>query len=154
MCSRIEPSIHRWTPHGTVYVWRYLENVRNYPGWNIALDKSSQDGLKQLCLAFAGQTDYCYRTIPITRPTKQILQVPNNKSGHAQFSSPAKLRLEYDPSSPMRWSFELDDDRAVFIVGSGRVAEIKAVLDNPEQYFDQSIGGEPGLWLWVVLDAT
>lgn len=49
-----------WKQSGRISIWRYTENERNYPGWN--LDALAADG--------AGS-----RSIAITAPTKAQLAV-------------------------------------------------------------------------------
>lgn len=145
---------HRWRQKGSTYVWRYVDNSRNFPGWHVVLDGFARDSLSELLSAFIEDSQSLHRTISVTRPTERALVIPNNRGGHARYLAPSKIRLEFDPNDPQSWLLESQQDTLVWKIGRKGVEEFAAALNDPQEYFDRSFGGEPGVWLWGILETA
>jgi hypothetical protein len=138
---------------GSVSLWRYIENERNYPGWNLSADSLGVASL--LSILSELQAVGGHRTIPIATPTLSTLSVPSNKFGKAKFVAPAKWRLNYESTDEHAdaWSFLFDHDVANLSLGGNRMQELIAGFANLAQGIgDCSIGGSSNsvesLWLW------
>jgi hypothetical protein len=46
--SRMKDKIDKHKIEGKVYTWNYLENSKNYPGWNFMVDKTASESLIEL----------------------------------------------------------------------------------------------------------
>src|ERR1044071_2745683 len=46
--TSMDPQFKKFKLNGHVYLWKYRENTRNYPGWNITLDDQAIDSLLTL----------------------------------------------------------------------------------------------------------
>jgi hypothetical protein len=43
-----DPTVARWKQQGRVYLWRYKENRKNYPGWHFTADAVACNALLEL----------------------------------------------------------------------------------------------------------
>jgi hypothetical protein len=143
-------AVNRWTPSGNPYFWRYLENVRNYPGWHFALDPAAIGSISVLLEAMLEANSPSYRTLPVVPPPAPLLSVPNNKSGLAKWQSPSKLRIRFAPSNATAWAFSGDAAIVEWSIGNAHVPNTADAFRNPMKYFDTTIGKEPRLWSWGV----
>ena len=143
-----------WKQSGTIYLWRYIENQRNYPGWHLALDSPAQRSIDLLVQALLSHGGSPLRTLLITPPTHRVLKIPNNRGGAATWQSPLKLRLGLDATNPDAWRFDEDKDVVVWTFGARTGVEVAALFGNPSAYFDQSIGSNPVVWSWGLIDAA
>ncbi len=140
-----------WKLSGRVSLWRYTENDRNYPGWNINADLTGCESLLELldALISDGQGS---RSIHLTPPTPAQLQVPANQGGTAAWVAPAKLRVSLsDVASD--WRFPQDQNPASLMFGSEWVAPLReGLVGMSAGRGDFSIGKTSidslGLWFW------
>ena len=139
---------HSWKQQGSIYLWRYTENERNYPGWHLSADPAGCQSLVALFEALAADGPSAFRTIDLTAPTTAILSVPNNRSGTAKFKSPKKWRIGFS-KDPSHWSFSQQLESAEFSYGYVWLSPLcKGVNGIPQGHGDYSIGGDPRLWFW------
>lgn len=150
MATHFASKAHQWKQRGRIYLWRYLENTRNYPDWHLSLDPAAHESLTTLFRAFCEEGLKCKRTLVVTAPPAAVLQVPNNQGGKARFTSPAKIRLSYEPDLERVWTIDAEADPLDWRIGPGGAAEVRSVLDEPHRYFDENFGGEPSIWWWGV----
>ncbi len=137
-----------WQQTGSVMLWRYTGNRRNFPGWHLTADPVGCASLITLLDAFVADGLPGSRTLIITAPTQAVLAVPNNRS--AASIAPGKLRLSFS-STASEWSFPQSMDPAEFSVGTDWLPVLRqALLDIPQGKGDYSIGppGGSSLWLW------
>ena len=138
---------YRWRQRGTISLWRYLENTRNYPGWHFTADDAGCASMLALLDALfldpAGST----RTLQLTAPSAEVLSVPNNR--RAPVKGPASLKLSHvvDPEV-LRWI--QDGDRLVLEIGQQRAPMLrKGVADVAAGNGDYCIATAPlPLWFW------
>lgn len=137
-----------WKQSGRISIWRYTENERNYPGWNLNADRAGCQSLLNLLDALAADGAGS-RSIAITAPTKAQLGVPNNMRGQAAWVAPEKLRLTLSPVAD-QWSFPPDLDPAAIEVGSTWLQALReGIAGIPEGRGDYAIGkGSLRLWFW------
>ncbi len=142
----------QWKQAGSVSLWHYTQNERNYPGWHLTADAAGCASLVALFDALAADGIPADRSVAIKPPSMAQLGVPNNKSGLAAWRAPSKLRISFS-ATPADWSFPLDLDPAVFTIGSDWVAPLrKGISGIPHGHGDYSIGhagkGNSMLWFW------
>ena len=145
-----------WRPRGQVHLWRFLDNNRNYPGWNVAADP---DGLMALIeivpLLEVGR--FPFRTIPVAPPPPEVLRRANNAGGAARVWSPGTWKIHMRTDDLGVWSFP-DADPASLMMGAHRAAEFAAALRHAKAGTGDFCVGqrprtEPGspsqtLWFW------
>ncbi|RZI59261.1 MAG: hypothetical protein EOP14_04380 [Pseudomonas sp.] len=143
---------HSWKQAGSVSLWYYTENERNYPGWHLTADAAGCESLIALLDAFASDGVATSRAIEIKPPTKAQLGVPNNKSGLAAWQAPSKFRIAFS-NIPAEWAFPLDLDQASLTIGSDWLTPLRDGISGiPHGRGDYAIGPagkvNPGLWFW------
>jgi hypothetical protein len=148
MPKHFASTAHRWKQRGDIYLWRYLDNARNYPGLNLSLDPLAHESLLVLFRAFVEERLKCKRTLAITAPTARVLRVPNNLGGAARITSPTSVRLSYDPDLDAVWTMDEEADPLPWELGAQGAAKVLSVLELPDSHFDSAIGGDPAIWWW------
>ncbi len=109
--------VNSWRARGSVYLWRYRDNTRNFSGWHLNTDRVGGASLLDLLSALEAEGAAAHRTVPLAAPTFNVLRVPNNQGGRARIWAPSKWRLAYDPTDPHRWEFPIGSDPAVLTMG-------------------------------------
>ena len=136
-----------WHQSGSVSLWRYTENERNYPGWHLNADEAGCRSLVALLEALVADGGGS-RTLKLSAPTESQLRVPNNRSGRAAWVSPEKLRVVLS-SSPGEWTFPAEMAPAALTLGSSWLDPIRTGIEGiAKGSGDFSIGGARGLPLW------
>jgi hypothetical protein len=151
--------LNAWKQEGNVYLWRYPDAFRNFPGWHLSADSVGAESLLELLSRLGESAVTAYRTVRITEPTRAVLSVPNNRGGNTRFWSPLRLRLVFDPSdvASTLWELRLEHGQVNLSVGEKfRSLLVAGIVDIMERKGDYSIGGhrnEPKeertcLWFW------
>ncbi len=148
MASEGLSPVNAWRQSGRVSLWRYTENERNYPGWNLNADAAGCRSLLELLDALTSAGTGA-RTIKLTPPTFEQLRVPNNRGGAAAWIAPEKWNVSLAPDSA-DWDFPADIQPAVLALGSNWLAPLRAGIAGIQAGVgDHSIGDdERGLALW------
>lgn len=145
--------ITAWKQAGTISLWHYTENERNYPGWHLTGDRTGCASLATLLRAFEKLAAEAHRTVAVSTPNKHILAVPNNRGGRAAFRAPSKWRITYLPDADKAQIWQFSEQNAVLELTLGNDALIE-LLDGiegvPAGKGDYSIGldGNEPLWFW------
>ena len=141
-----------WQQNGSISLWRYTENERNYPGWHLTADMSGCASLVALLDALLNDGIEASRVIKISAPTPTILQVPNNRGGQAGWRSPERLRVTYSKTQSF-WAFPKQLGSAELTIGADWLVRMRdAVTGIPQGQGDYSIGADEHdnlpLWFW------
>lgn len=152
MNNDISGNAQLWKQRGSIIFWKYLENSRNYPDWNLSLCPIAQKSLTDLIQRLVGGTEQCKRTIAVEFPPCSVLKVPNNQAGSGNVSSPKKICLFYDPHLVDCWDIDHREDAVIWQIGRVHALALLTILEAPEKYFDQSFGSESHLWWWGVTE--
>ena len=153
-----DPSVAKWRAAGKTYLWRYLDNEKNYPGWHLTADSPSCAALDRLFGLMATAKYSAQARISIIPPTEAQLRVPNNQGGRARWQSVDSLELKFDPDQPddQLWSVEVDKNMLSISMGRAKLHEHKAgIADISKGTGDYSIGPDNDaayraqcLWFW------
>ena len=139
---------HSWKQQGSISLWRYTENERNFRGWHLSADESGCRSLVDLIEALAADGAPASRSIELIAPTPAILGVPNNRGGTASYKSPQKWRVRFS-SEPDHWSFPKQLDPAEFCFGYEWLEPLRKGISGMSQGLgDYSIGSDLPLWFW------
>ena len=146
-----DPAVSRWKQQGRVFLWRYVENTRNYPGWHLTADAVGARSLLELTSLMRAASWPSRTTIDLTRPTEAILKVPNNRDGEARWVGATRLCIRSAPElSPTHWDIRQVDDTVELRPGSEMLAQLdRGLHDILDGRGDYSMGGPPAeLWFW------
>jgi hypothetical protein len=155
-----DPRVEGWKQVGDLWLWRYLQNTRNYPGWNLAANQLGWESLFELLGRMVSSPWACRREISASRPAARILAVPNNPDGSVGLESPPCLILEVPRGrvGDRQWRLEAEPKGVALEVGTSRLAELRAAVGSmPSTGGDFAIGPDDrtawqgtALWLWLV----
>jgi hypothetical protein len=138
-----------WKHSGSVWLWRYGADDRNYPGWHLTADSTGAASLADLLETLAEPNQPAFRTVQLCRPTPAILAVPNKRS--ADWTAPAKLRIAF-AADPDEWIITGTDATVQLTLGLNWCPLLeRAVSEIPSGKGDFSIGPKDSsqrLWLW------
>jgi hypothetical protein len=132
---------------GAISLWRYRENVGNYLGWHLSADEQEAESLHSVLTALSSAGGY--RTVPITKPTPDIIRVPNNRNGAAKWHTVNKWRIECVENDC--WRFSEDAGAAILVVGGRYLSDLIAGVYTMGTDGDYCIGGDQRdelLWFW------
>lgn len=139
---------HVWRQAGSISIWRYTGNVRNFPGWHVSADKAGCESLLALLAAFAADAVPALRTLAIDAPTPAVLAVPNNRS-HSVIA-PDRWALSF-VSDAGHWAFAESSPHLEFAFGADWLPALRdAIAEAAHGHGDRSIGPLRGerLWFW------
>lgn len=152
-----DPNISKWKASGNTYLWRYLDNERNYPGWHLTADHEACEALSRL-FNLMEEAKYSVKVrIPVLPPRDAQLKVPNNQGGRARWRSVDFLEFRFDPQqrNSALWSLELDKNTLSIEFGRAKLDGLKSgVEDISNRDGDYSIGPDDAadsrqcLWFW------
>jgi len=133
---------------GLDFVWRYLDNAENYPGWNLAADGPGYASLMDLLRRLATEAESPRsRTTEITHPTSEALAIPNNP--RSPIRVPRRLRI-VSSSTPGDWILNELAATLILTIGNARLDSMIDWLGSVDRAFDTSFGDPPRLWFWGV----
>ncbi len=114
---------------GKIYVWNYLENYSNYPGWNLTLDMQASISLIRV-LNLMLECDWLNRkSILLEKPTQLQLSVPNNRNGLAKWKSKNKLILNYKKlENENYWRIKETEKEIHIDFGESKLKEFKNAI--------------------------
>jgi hypothetical protein len=130
-----------------VYLWRYLENVRNYPGWNVAVDRARTEALRA-ALARLAEGPVPSNDLSCAQPGENVLSIPNN--AESPIASARLLRLEATSDSAVPTIRECEGI-VTFSMSPGVAKRLASSLDDPSGIFDTALLDEPVVWYWGVV---
>jgi hypothetical protein len=154
-----DPEVARWQQTGQVYLWRYTEGARDYPGWHMTADPTACTSLFELIDRMTSARWPSNVLISVSKPTGSLLRVPNNRGDTARCKSPESLRLKHSREIDRdHWSLVLQDRILILTLGSGRLLQLRqGIADIASGHGDYAIGpGNLGvardrdslLWFW------
>lgn len=132
---------------GTVSLWRYLDNARNYPGWHLTADAAGCAALLALLDALGAEGAGAARTLALTAPGAAQRAVPNNRA--ARWEAATTLRLTVDAAADA-WHWEGDGAHVLLRCGRTGLAGVRqGVADIAAGRGDHACGrGAQALWFW------
>lgn len=132
---------------GAVYIWRYTDNDRNYPSWNITLDNLASEELTTL-FDMMGLCEWSTnKKIQTTRPTDNELSVPNNRNGNAQWTTKPKISFCLKQNkTPDYWATNEMIDELQISFGQQKLKELRDAITNiPKGKGDFALGDKENI---------
>jgi hypothetical protein len=123
----VDSIIEKLQKKGYITVWRYTENTRNFPGWNISFDELGFQFIKDLLDLMNNSQWSSKKDIGIDLPTKKILDGVNNLKGKASWKSIKKLSLQFKKnySEDSIWEISLNNNLLIVTFNSLKLQELK-----------------------------
>jgi|LakMenEpi03Aug12_release.lakeMendotaPanAssembly.Ray.scaffolds.fasta_scaffold1288176_1 hypothetical protein len=116
---------------GRVYIWKYTDNDRNYPGWNMTVDNSASQELSQLLDMMEKCEWSTNKNILTTRPTDNEISAPNNKNGVAKWTTKSKIIFSLKTNmTPDFWVTTETADELEISFGKEKLKELKEAIIN------------------------
>lgn len=143
--STVKEKIAKQNINGNIYAWKYLENSRNYPGWNFTADKNGCESLLEL-LDLMKLCEWSSKKEIITSiPTEKQIKVPNNQRGLAKWKSISKLILSSKKGiEKNHWKIIEDENEIEIQFGEDKLVELeKAIIGIPNGEGDFAISNSP-----------
>ena len=147
-----------WVQRGHVYLWRYPEGPSGYCGGHLTADRTGCGSLDELLTKFIETPRSRSANVRVTRPTSDVLSVPNNRGGAARWAAPGQLRIEMcHDTEPKAWRFRPKGRQFELLAGREKLEELReAVRGIPAGEGDFALGPEGGsaqwdemcLWIW------
>jgi len=121
---------------GKIYLWKY--NIdSNFPGFHMAWANKGQSNFEQLLTLLSKAEVGFYRTLKLSKPTENVLAVPNSKFN--QITAVTKLKLEISDCTD--WDFIVRNGICHIIMSRERALEFSAVIpqvrSQMELYFEE-----------------
>lgn len=149
-----DATVEKWKQMGNLYLWRYTENARNYPGWHLTADNQCCETLADLFDKMVSARWNSQKSLVITPPSEKVLKVPNNRGSLAHWKTVNSLRLKYNKKVDGQQSELIQNDyELILLVDSETLWLIKeCILGILKAEGDYSIKiGETSLWFWWML---
>ena len=145
-------ALNMWRQAGVLYLWRYTENVRNYPGWHLAADQLGHASLLALLnrLLTANGTGV-WRTLESAAPSAGVLAIANNR--RSPVVSPSRIRVAASVTAD-EWTIAEAESDAVMTLGAHHLEGIIRRRSDADAAFDLNYGSSPHLWFGGIVDAT
>jgi hypothetical protein len=124
-----------------VYIWKYTDNDRNYPGWNITLDYSTSQELSQLFDMMEKCEWSTNKKVLTTRPTDKEISAPNNRNRTAKWTTKSKIIFSLRGNeAPDYWLTTEKMDELEISFGKEKLKTLKdATINIPHGNGDYSI---------------
>ena len=142
--------IDKWIQNGDVFLWRYTENTKNYPGWHLALDVLGANSLLKLFSSMKALNQPTMRTIRLSKPGSGVLARPNNRT--SRIVAKDKLHINWTQDRKNEWSIDERDDEVIMVLGKKVLTNIEKAIENPNKAFDTTLAVDPLLWFWGIID--
>ena len=121
----MKQKIDRLAIAGNLYVWKYSENSRNYPGLNISADFSAISNLIDLLELMINCEWSTKKVLECKIPTNVILSKPNNRKGTADFKSADHLILTLVKNKKSLWKTTFNDQKAELQFNEAKAIELR-----------------------------
>lgn len=116
--------IEKFRISGKLFIWKYTENYKNYPGWNITVDNMGADKLDRLFELMINSEYPSEKQVDTYSPTDTQLNVPNNLNGKASWIT--KLNLIYKKfEDPNYWEIKENKNELKICFGTEKLYELK-----------------------------
>lgn len=148
-------NVDKWKQKGDLYLWRYLENSRNFPGWHLTANDICCFALNELFETMLAAHWSSEKTLTLSEPTKEVLSVPNNRGGAARFKYANLLIIKHlkEEVANNYFALEAENKQVRFSVGSDKLKLLKnCIYRITKREGDYAINvNETRLWFWWLL---
>lgn len=116
---------------GTLCLWTYTENDRNYPGWNIGATRESVKSLHELLNMMERCEWSTTKAVKVQPPTPKLLNNVNNRNGQANWKSTSELILKANKNiDENSWNFRIGTNNLELTFGTKKLIELRNSLNE------------------------
>ena len=138
---------YNWKQKGNLYLWRYENNPKNYPGWHLTGDMEGISSLCTLLTIMQNEGRNVKRTVQLSLPTSKELSI----LGCSSKAIPEKkvvIHLEID--EPIEWCIKPYGDSMDIIANPYSIKGfVKSLNERLQGENDFSFShGENQIWFW------
>ena len=147
----MKQEIEKFIIQDDIYFWKYLENERNFPGWNISFNKTAGESLIDLLNLMNNCEWSSKKAIEIKHPTNNELQIVNNQSGTAKWKFKPSLVLNHRKDETSLWEILEKENEIEIRFGKERLTEfLNATMKMSKRINDFGIyeDDENCLYFW------
>jgi len=132
----MDKEIEKHKTFGRIACWKFKENLKNYPGWNICFDAIGRESI----IALLDKMDWSEwpskKSINITDPLeiKQEWILNNGK-----IFIPKSIIIKNKKEPRDLWSLKVIDDKLIISIGSEKLTELKNNIKK--EIFDEAMVG-------------
>ena len=69
---------YKWKKNGHIFLWSFLFNTKNFPGYHMSFDEQGRESFIMLLRKLKKSSVRIDRTVELSHPTVDVLMVPNN----------------------------------------------------------------------------
>ena len=142
------PILHSPVAPGRIYFWRYTAPPALTRGWHIAFDPDGHSEVLRHLQAMGSGGPSSFVT-SVLSPSAAVRSGMNMRGARAW--APQRLRFERHPNSD-HWAIQDGDPEVVLTFGLDWRDRMQKWLADPERAFDTSVGGNPALVCWGLVD--
>jgi hypothetical protein len=138
--------LNSWRQAGLLHLWRFTENVKDYPGWHLATDPTGHASFLDLLRRLRRTSEFsASRTVHPTPPSAELLAAVNNR--RSSVVSPARVRVTRSDVAD-QWVLAERGAEVTVTIGVAQLGGTIQWLADPAAAFDTSYGKDPPLWFW------
>ena len=138
--------LNSWKQAGLLHIWRFTENVKNYPGWHLATDGAGHASFVDLLTRLRSTTESgASRTVHSTSPSSEVLARVNNR--RSPVVSPTRVRVVSSDVAD-HWTITEGDADVTVRMGVNHLDGIVLWLVASAAAFDTTYGKDPPVWFW------
>jgi hypothetical protein len=134
--AQMEKSIEKFKFEGKVACWKFIENSKNYPGWNICFDDAGRASLLEL-LEKINKSEW-----PSKKQFKLCHPLDLNQGwieNVGEYQVAEDVILSHRKSS-LEWALKSDKSKLKITFGIHKLKELKEGFEK--EIFDEAVPGE------------
>ena len=118
----LKSQIERFQLSQAFSLWKFVENERNYPGWNCHAPRTIILEMRDL-LSLMEKCQYSSRKkLGVTWPSQDVLTIPNNRGGRARWKTVRYWILASDKTAGANsWRINETQVEIEIVMGNGKL---------------------------------
>jgi hypothetical protein len=113
--------------NGQLFLWKYRDNIRNYPGWNISLDPAGCDSFLSL-LDLMEQSEYSSLvSFFVNEPSQEHLNIANRG---ARYKICKRIKLNHKKQPDDLWHMNESTSALTITFGLPKLQELKESIEK------------------------
>ena len=132
----MDKKIQKYKIEGKIAFWKFMENSKNYPGWNISFDKIGRQSLIELLEMMNNSQWPSKKELKLSSPF-ELNQDWIKTNGTFQLAESVIISNKKTPID--LWELKDNNSNLIISIGNDKLFELKSKI--VEQIFDECIYG-------------